>query len=124
MVSVASRGRGQVERCERTGIPQLRCAAEAVRGGVVLLILLGNQLAVQPGRGVTVHLVVKGLRVEHLARLLSDRLLNVVVLHGQPGQVALVAWDHAGLLSRRQLSTNLKKERLTWEISISLELVR
>lgn len=60
--------------------PQLRFNSEAARSGVVLAIEAGNQLRVESGRSEVVHLVVECLRIEDLARLLSNCLLKVVVI--------------------------------------------
>ena len=80
------------------GGAHLGLRAETARSSVELLVSLGHQGIVETGGCEGVLSMVKGGLIENLAGLLGNGLLQVVVVYGDAGHVALVAWDHARLL--------------------------
>jgi len=106
-VGLAEGGRVVVNGLMVGGGTHLGLGAEASGGGVELLIGLGHDFVVETGGSEVVRWRVKSCLVEHLAGLLSNGLLEEVVVNGDTGYVALVAGDNSGLLSGRDLGTHV-----------------
>ena len=100
------------------GGPELGLGAVTTGVGVELLVDLANPAVVESGGGEVVLGVVERRRVEHLARLLSDGLAEMVVVLAEARHVALVAGEHSGLALNGGLSKMDENENRGGELWI------
>lgn len=70
----------------------------SARGGMELFISLWHELSVETSGGEAVSWLVQGALVENFTGLLSDSLLQMVVVDSETWNVALITWDDSGLL--------------------------